>query len=70
MLGFLYLDLFLTPLGWAKARDPEKNGVECAYRSARGPSVGSLKMRKVIKSVDEYEEISYSETKMTSANER
>ena len=46
------------------------NGVEYDYRSARGPSVGSLKMRKVIKSVDEYEKITYSETKMTSANER
>ena len=32
--------------------------------------MGSLKMRKVIKSVDEYEKITYSETKMTSANER
>ena len=46
------------------------NGVDFDYRSARGPSVVSLKMRKVIKSVDEYEKITYSETKMTSANER
>ena len=44
--------------------------VEYDYGGARGPSVGSLKMRKVIKSVDEYGKITYSETKMTSANER